>query len=156
MKVKVPVQDAWASRVSPLPPPPSFVGGVAGGGGGRVGGPVPAWGFWVGKGGSLASKSRELTWRLFLASKFSGLKSHINPASCHCRFSWRVISAHLFGGFSWRVNQAVRQATQPGGIGSLESILGLLKSFKIWALGRLLLTEAELPSDRQIDRWTDS
>jgi hypothetical protein len=27
-----------------------------------------------------------------------------------------------------------RQATQPGGIGSLESILGLLKSLKIWAL----------------------
>jgi hypothetical protein len=32
MKVKVPVQDAWASRVSPLPPPPSSIGGVAGGG----------------------------------------------------------------------------------------------------------------------------
>ena len=32
MKVKVPVQDAWASRVSTLPPPPSSVGGVAGGG----------------------------------------------------------------------------------------------------------------------------
>ncbi len=27
-----------------------------------------------------------------------------------------------------------RQATQPGGIGSLESILGLLESLKIWAL----------------------
>jgi hypothetical protein len=35
-----------------------------------------------GRGGSLASKSRELKWRLFLASKFSGLESHINPASC--------------------------------------------------------------------------
>jgi hypothetical protein len=47
-----------------------------------------------------------LKWRLFLASKFSGIKSHINPASCHGGFSWRVISAHLFGGFSWQVNQA--------------------------------------------------
>jgi hypothetical protein len=51
-----------------------------------------------------------LKWRLFLASKSSGLKSHINPASCHGGFSgglfWWVISAHLFGGFSWQVNQA--------------------------------------------------
>jgi hypothetical protein len=47
-----------------------------------------------------------LKWRLFLASKFSALKSHINPASCHGGFSWRVILAHLFGGFSWQVNQA--------------------------------------------------
>ncbi len=34
-------------------------------------------------------------------------------------------------------NRAVvpaRQAKQPGGIGSLESILGLRKSLKIWAL----------------------
>ncbi len=33
MKVKVPVQDAWASQVSSLPPPPSSVGRGAGGGG---------------------------------------------------------------------------------------------------------------------------
>jgi len=33
-----------------------------------------------------------------------------------------------------RVIVPARQATQPGGIGSLESILGLLKSLKIWAL----------------------
>jgi hypothetical protein len=33
-----------------------------------------------------------------------------------------------------RVVVPVRQATQPGGIGSLESILGLLKSLKIRAL----------------------
>jgi hypothetical protein len=37
MKLKVPVQDAWASRVSSLHPPPSSVGGVAGGGGGGEG-----------------------------------------------------------------------------------------------------------------------
>ena len=39
MKVKVPVQDAWASQVSLLPPPPSSVGGVAGEGG-EGGGPI--------------------------------------------------------------------------------------------------------------------
>ncbi len=39
MKVKVPVQDAWASRVIHLPPPPPSVRGVGGGGGGRNGGP---------------------------------------------------------------------------------------------------------------------
>jgi hypothetical protein len=33
-----------------------------------------------------------------------------------------------------RVVLPARQATQPGGIGSLESILGLLKSLKIRAL----------------------
>ncbi len=33
-----------------------------------------------------------------------------------------------------RVIVQARQATQPGGIGSLESILGLLKIFKIRAL----------------------
>jgi hypothetical protein len=33
-----------------------------------------------------------------------------------------------------RVVVPARQATQPGGIGSLESILGLLKSLKIRAL----------------------
>jgi hypothetical protein len=32
----------------------------------------------VGKGGSLASQYRELKWRLFLASKFRGTKSHLN------------------------------------------------------------------------------
>ncbi len=38
MKVKVPVQDAWVSQASSLPPPPSSIGGVAEGGGmaGRV------------------------------------------------------------------------------------------------------------------------
>ena len=40
MKVKVPVQDAWASRVSPLQPPPSSVGGVAWGVGGGMAGRV--------------------------------------------------------------------------------------------------------------------
>jgi hypothetical protein len=30
----------------------------------------------------------------------------VNPADCHGRFFWRVILAHLFGGFSWPVKQA--------------------------------------------------
>jgi hypothetical protein len=30
----------------------------------------------------------------------------VNPAGCHGRFFWRVILAHLFGGFSWPVKQA--------------------------------------------------
>jgi hypothetical protein len=34
-----------------------------------------------------------------------------------------------------RVIIPARQATKPGGVGSLESILGLLKSLKIRALG---------------------
>ncbi len=62
----------------------------------------------MGKGGSLASKSNELKRRLFLASKFSGLKSHINRQVATADFSgglfWRVISAHLFSGFSWQVH----------------------------------------------------
>ncbi len=41
MKVKEPVRDARASRVSPLPPPPSSVGGVPGGGGGMAGRVLP-------------------------------------------------------------------------------------------------------------------
>jgi hypothetical protein len=51
-----------------------------------------------------------LKWRLFLASKFSGLKSHINPASCHGGFSWRVILAGYFGAFIWRVFMASKSS----------------------------------------------
>jgi hypothetical protein len=79
-------------------------------GGGRDGGPGLAWGFWVGKGGSLASKSRRLKWRLFLASKSSGLKSHINLASCHGGFSWRVILVGYFGAFIWQVFMASKSS----------------------------------------------
>ncbi len=108
MKVKVPVQDAWVSRVRLLPPPPSSVVRSCWGGGG--GGPGLAWGFWAGKGGSLASKYRELHWRLFLASKFSRLKSHMNPASCHGGFFWQVISEGDFGIFIWRVFMASKSS----------------------------------------------
>ncbi len=38
-----------------------------------------------------------------------------------------------------------RQATQPGGIGSLESILGLIKSLKIRALVFLNKTDHQKP-----------
>ncbi len=34
-----------------------------------------------------------------------------------------------------------RLHTQPGGIGSMESILGLLKSFKLWALFSLYVSD---------------
>jgi hypothetical protein len=56
MKVRVPVQDAWVGRAGSLPSPPFSIDRAGGGGGGRDGGPGLAWGFWVGKGGSLASK----------------------------------------------------------------------------------------------------
>jgi hypothetical protein len=54
----------------------------------------------------------------------------------------KTLSAGIFkqsiGGWEPSRNRVVvpaRQATQPGGIGSLESILGLLKSLKIRAQG---------------------
>jgi hypothetical protein len=62
MKGKVPVQDAWASRVS-LPPPPGAKGGEVGW---RAG---SCLGILSGEGGSLASHYHELESRLFLASK---------------------------------------------------------------------------------------
>jgi hypothetical protein len=59
--------------------------------------------------GDLWQASRELKWQIFLASKFGGLFSRVNPADFHCKiflachfgaFIWRVILAHLFGRFS--------------------------------------------------------
>jgi hypothetical protein len=47
-----------------------------------------------------------LKWQIFLASKFGGLFSWVNPAGCHGKIFWRVILAHLFGGFSWLMKQA--------------------------------------------------
>jgi hypothetical protein len=41
-----------------------------------------------------------LKWQVFLASKFGGLFSRVNPADFHGKIFWRVILAHLFGGFS--------------------------------------------------------
>ncbi len=82
MKVKVPVQDAWASWVSTLPPPPSSVGGVAGGG----------EGCWAGSCLGILSK-----WQVFTADFTGGI-------------FWRVISAHLFGGFSWPIGFKEKQS----------------------------------------------
>jgi hypothetical protein len=44
-----------------------------------------------------------LKWQIFLASKFGGLFSRVNPAGCHGKIFWRVILAHLFGGSFWRI-----------------------------------------------------
>jgi hypothetical protein len=41
-----------------------------------------------------------LKWQVFLASKFGGLFSQVNPADFHGKIFWRVILAHLIGGFS--------------------------------------------------------
>ncbi len=86
----------WA-RPAPCPLPPAPLAELWGGGG-RVGGPGLAWGFWAGKGGSLASKPR-----VEMASKFGGLFSRVNPAGFHGKIFWRVILAHLFGGSFWRI-----------------------------------------------------
>jgi hypothetical protein len=42
----------------------------------------------------------------FLASKFGGLFSRLNPAGCHGKLFWRVILADYFGTFIWRVFMA--------------------------------------------------
>jgi hypothetical protein len=82
-------------------PSPCSVGGAVGGGGGMAGRVLPG-DFEQGR-GDLWQASRELKWRVFLASKFGGFKSRVNPAGCHGRFFWRVISAGYFGGSFWRV-----------------------------------------------------
>ncbi len=53
--------------------------------------------------GDLWQASRELKWQIFLASKFGGLFSRVNPAGCHGKIFWRVILAGHFGAFIWRV-----------------------------------------------------
>ncbi len=88
-KVKVPGRDAQAGRVDSLPPPPPCsVGGAVGGG--RVGEPCSAWGFWAGKGGSLASK-------------FDGSYSRVDLACFHGKTFWRIYLVGQFGTFIWRV-----------------------------------------------------
>jgi hypothetical protein len=44
-----------------------------------------------------------LKWQIFLASKFGGLFSRVNPAGYHGKIFWRVILAHLFGGSFWHI-----------------------------------------------------
>ncbi len=53
--------------------------------------------------GDLWQASRELKWQVFLASKFGGLFSRVNPADFHGKIFWQVILAHLFGGSFWRI-----------------------------------------------------
>jgi len=47
-----------------------------------------------------------LKWQVFLASKFGGLFSRVNPAGCRGKLFWRVILAGHFGTFIWRVFMA--------------------------------------------------
>jgi hypothetical protein len=50
--------------------------------------------------------SCELKWQVFLASKFGGLFSRVNPAGYHGKIFWGVILAHYFGTIIWRVFMA--------------------------------------------------
>ncbi len=70
MKVRVPVQDAWVGGAGSLPPPPCSVDGAAGGGGGGgMAGRVLPGDSERGR-RVLWQASRDLKWRVFLASKF--------------------------------------------------------------------------------------
>ncbi len=106
-KVKVPVQYAWVGRILPAPSPCSVDGAMGGGEGWRAG---PSLGILSREGGDLWQASRELKWQIFLASKFGGLFSLVNPADFHGKIFWRVILAHLFGGFSQSMKQANSKA----------------------------------------------
>ena len=97
MKAKVPVQYAWVGRAGSLPPPPAPLAEPWGGGGGLASHVLPG-DFERGR-GDLWQANRELKWQVFLASKFGGLFSRVNPADFHGKIFWRVILAHLFGGF---------------------------------------------------------
>ncbi len=77
------------------------------GGGGGLAGRVLPGDFEQGR-GDLWQASRELKWQVFLASNFGGLFSRVNPADFHGRIFWRVIMAHLFGGFSQLMKQEVQ------------------------------------------------
>ncbi len=56
--------------------------------------------------GDLWQASRKLKWQVFLASKFGGLFSRVNPAGCYGKLFWRVILADYFGTFIQRVFMA--------------------------------------------------
>jgi hypothetical protein len=79
-------------------------------GGEEGGGPGLAWGFWAGKGGSLASKypscNGSYFWRLNSAGWNRTLIRQVATADFSGGSFWRVILAHLFGGFPWQVNQS--------------------------------------------------
>ena len=102
-KGKVPFNMCgWAGPATcPLPPAPLA---ELWGGGGLAGRVLPG-DFEQGR-GDLWQGSRELKWQIFLASKFGGLFSRVNPADFHGKIFLRVSLAHLvghFGTFIWRV-----------------------------------------------------
>jgi hypothetical protein len=99
-KGKVPVQYAWVGRAGSLPPP--LLRWQSRGGGGGLAGRVLPGDFEQGR-GDLWQASCELKWQIFLASKFGGLFSRVNPADFHSKIFWRVILAHLFGGSFWHI-----------------------------------------------------
>ena len=103
MKGKVPVQDAWASRVSFPPPPPPLLRGAGGGKGvGGMAGRVFLGDPEGGKGVIPASQSRELESHLILARKNRRLESHLSLARYFGKSFWRVIWASLSGTLIWR------------------------------------------------------
>jgi hypothetical protein len=83
---------------APCPLPPLRWRSRGGGEGWRAGSCLGIFG--QGR-GDLWQASRELKWQVFLASKFGGLFSRVNPADFHGKIFWRVILAHLFGGSFW-------------------------------------------------------
>ncbi len=89
----------WAG---PAPCPLPLLRWRSRGGGGGLASHVLPIDFERGR-GDLWQASRELKWQVFLASKFGGLFSRVNPADFHGKIFWRAILAHLFGGFSWHI-----------------------------------------------------
>ncbi len=87
----------------PAPSPLLHWQSCRGGGGGEGWRAGSSLGILSREGGALWQASRELKRQIFLASKFGGLFSRVNPAGCHGKIFWRVILAHLFGGSFWRI-----------------------------------------------------
>ncbi len=84
----------WAGS-PPCPLPPAPLAELWGGGG--LAGRVQPGDFEQGR-GDLWQASRKLKWQIFLASKFGGLFTRVNPADFHGKIFWRVILAHFLAG----------------------------------------------------------
>jgi hypothetical protein len=103
----------WAGQ-APCPLPPAPLTELWGGG---LAGQVQPGDFEQGR-GDLWQASRELKWQIFLASKFGGLFSQMNPSGFHGKIFWQVLLAHLFGGLFWRNHLAgfmVSETNKPQG-----------------------------------------